>query len=289
MGRVIFKTRMINDDLNAVDMHFHTEYSVDGFTKIDKLINTLDELQIGVAITDHNEIRGAVDAYGKSSNLIIPGIEVTCKEGTHIIFYFNEPGDLENFYTKEVEPFKRKTKDALLRSEKEVMDFLDVYKGYNGVSCAPHPCCMTWVSLHKLENMDEALKKLDLLEVFTAYNTSRGNKKAIKLSDKHPDKGITGGSDGHTIFELGKGLTYAKGNTAKEFLESILNNESSVIGIEDNLYEKAFLTLAKETKYLATEKNLNRLKYFRFFSNIKIEDGKIKMCPPDEESKNGKT
>lgn len=283
MGRVIFKTHMIEGDLNAVDMHFHTEYSVDGFTKIDKLAKTLDELNIGAAITDHNEIKGAVDAYGRLSNLIIPGIEVTCKEGTHIIFYFNEPGDLENFYTKEVEPFK--SNDTLLRSKREVMDFLNVYKEYNGISCAPHPCCMTWVSLYKIDNMDEALKKLDLLEVFTAYNTRRGNKRAIKLSDKHPDKGITGGSDGHTIFELGKGLTYAKGNTAKEFLESIVNNESSVIGIEDKLYEKAFLALAKETKYLATEKNFNRLKYFKFFSNIKIKDGKIKMYPPDEGGK----
>jgi hypothetical protein len=43
---------------------------------------------IGVAITDHNEIRGAVEMDRIRDVLSIPGIEVTSGEGSHLLVYF---------------------------------------------------------------------------------------------------------------------------------------------------------------------------------------------------------
>jgi len=42
----------------VVDLHFHSTYS-DGLNGIDKIAARARKLGIGIAITDHNEIRGA--------------------------------------------------------------------------------------------------------------------------------------------------------------------------------------------------------------------------------------
>ena len=44
----------------VVDLHFHTHYS-DGNNSIEEIAKQAGKLGIGVAITDHNEIKGAVE------------------------------------------------------------------------------------------------------------------------------------------------------------------------------------------------------------------------------------
>jgi len=278
MKKVIFKKPKIEKGLTAVDMHFHTTYSVDGFPNIKDLIKALNKKQIGVGITDHNEIRGVIEASKYKSNLIIPGIEATCREGAHVIFYFYNIKDLKNFYKKEVKPYK--TNDPFLRLNRDILDFLDSYKKYNGVSCAPHACASGWVSINKLNNLDDIIQKIDIIEVITAYNTRKGNEDALKLS-KRKAKASSGGSDGHTIYELGKVLTYAKAKTPEEFIEAILSKQAKVVGLECNFLEKTFLSLIKEIKYISREKNLSRLKYsLASLRNARIKNGRIYFYPP---------
>ena len=51
-----------------VHLHLHTEYSLlDGFSKIDKLFERVEELGMdSVAITDHGTMFGVVDFYKKA-------------------------------------------------------------------------------------------------------------------------------------------------------------------------------------------------------------------------------
>ena len=67
----------------VVDPHFHSHYP-DGHNSIEAIAQKARQLGIGVAVTDHNEIRGAVEIAQYRDILSIPGIEMTSSEGTHI-------------------------------------------------------------------------------------------------------------------------------------------------------------------------------------------------------------
>ena len=47
----------------AVDMHFHSAYSMDAASSIPSVLKKCKSRGYGVAITDHNEIKGAVRAW----------------------------------------------------------------------------------------------------------------------------------------------------------------------------------------------------------------------------------
>ena len=69
-----------------IDLHVHTNYSYDGFTKIDEAIARAKHRGLnGIAITDHDTIEGALNALEmKTDIIIIPGIEISTEKG-HII------------------------------------------------------------------------------------------------------------------------------------------------------------------------------------------------------------
>ena len=75
----------------VADMHFHSRYS-DGANMIKSIVGRAKKLGIGIAVTDHNDIRGAVrlDNY-KDDLLTIPGIEVTSQEGALLADQINKP------------------------------------------------------------------------------------------------------------------------------------------------------------------------------------------------------
>jgi predicted metal-dependent phosphoesterase TrpH len=88
----------------VVDLHFHSHYS-DGFNTVEAIARKVHDLGIGIAVTDHNEIRGAVEIDGYRDIFSIPGIEMTSREGTHVLIYFYQIGALETFYRDHVIPY----------------------------------------------------------------------------------------------------------------------------------------------------------------------------------------
>ena len=77
----------LNRAYTVVDLHFHSHYS-DGSNSIHEIATYAETLNIGVSITDHNNIRGALEIDTYKDIFSIPGIEVTSCEGTHILIYF---------------------------------------------------------------------------------------------------------------------------------------------------------------------------------------------------------
>ena len=93
----------------AVDMHFHTEYSMDAVSDIRAVLARCRTRGYGVAITDHNDIRGALKAWNmKRDEFIVPGIETSTKEGAHTLYYFYDVKDLQRFYNDVVQPLRKK-------------------------------------------------------------------------------------------------------------------------------------------------------------------------------------
>ena len=105
--RVLFERpelELLNKDHTVVDLHFHSHYS-DGLNRIPKIAERAKKLGIGIAITDHNEIRGAMEIDTYEDIFSIPGIEITSAEGSHLLIYFYSTADLEKFYRTHVVPY----------------------------------------------------------------------------------------------------------------------------------------------------------------------------------------
>ncbi|MDD2410176.1 MAG: hypothetical protein PHV81_00640 [Candidatus Methanomethylophilaceae archaeon] len=86
----------------CADMHFHTHYS-DSYTQTKDVVRLAGSSGMGVAITDHNQIGGVLDAVEmKSGALIVPGMEVSTSDGPHILTYFYSWRDLKSFWDSNI-------------------------------------------------------------------------------------------------------------------------------------------------------------------------------------------
>ena len=83
-----------------VDTHVHTTYS-DGIAGIPRIERFCSYRGLGLAITDHNEIRGAASIFERERLPVIPGIEVGTEEGVDLLVYFPSAELLEEM---EIEP-----------------------------------------------------------------------------------------------------------------------------------------------------------------------------------------
>jgi len=68
-----------------IDLHVHTYYSEDATITLKELVHYAKKNRLdGVAVTDHNTLRGAQKLAKKSQLIIIPGLEVETRRG-HIL------------------------------------------------------------------------------------------------------------------------------------------------------------------------------------------------------------
>src|SRR5690242_12821179 len=79
--------------MGTADLHIHSTYSNDATTTVRAILKQAADVELDViAVTDHDEIRGALEAcqlayqYGIE---VIPGVEVTTREG-HLLALFVE-------------------------------------------------------------------------------------------------------------------------------------------------------------------------------------------------------
>jgi len=202
-----------------IDMHVHTNSSNDCKTDLQSIIKKAKKKGIGIAITDHQKIgsaiRGLANRFGC---LVIPGIEIFTKDERHVLFYFYGKKELIRFYNNEI-------KNS--RIEKGTDELLELKKKYKCIAGLAHPTGHEiWHNL----GINYDIKKADFLEVL---NGRRSEKKAIKTYRwaMNYKKGLSAGSDAHTLNDVGKCVTYCKGNTIKEALDSIKAKETFVTGV----------------------------------------------------------
>ncbi|MEM4245137.1 MAG: PHP-associated domain-containing protein [Candidatus Nanoarchaeia archaeon] len=276
IDKVVFKKpRVINTkEFSYADMHYHTRYS-DGITRVVKVMKKCRKKGIGIAITDHNDVRGSILASRYRNVMVIPGMEIGVKEGAHILLYFYKTKDMEEFYLKHVKD--NRPKDPMRNLKLGIQEIIDLAKKYNAVTCAPHPYQkMARTSICKAIKQKRisphVMNHIQLIEVINGLNLKMYDVKAAVLANKL-SKGITGGSDGHTTREIGKVLTYTnRVGSKEEFLEELVKKRSYVIGKQLNIaarimphtvsiksHMKHPIYWIKEGKKILKEKN-NKLK-----------------------------
>ena len=223
----------------VVDPHFHTHYS-DGFNSVAAIAKRARQLNIGIAVTDHNDIRGAVELDRYDSLLSIPGIEITSKEGTHILVYFYDIKELKSFYQYDLQP--NMGHDIMSSTALEMEEIIERARGFNSIIVFPHPYSATFTGIHNSYFSEERLGRLfqmvDGIEVINAENLNKWNLRSALLGF-NLDIGLTGGSDGHRLAQMGKAVSYASCKKDRSaFLDAIKNKRTKVIGKEIDLIRK---------------------------------------------------
>lgn len=182
-----------------IDLHMHT-YASDGFNREDFLIEFLRNKEHLIAITDHNEIRGAVALHEKGLINNAPGIELGFIDGFELLVYFKRMEELEDFYIKEVEPHKHRYRMA--RTNKDVFYFLDLLRDRECHLSVPHINGIAQKNFVKnKEYIKEILKRVDSVETYN-HTLTKGRNLAAKGLRKKYDLTATFGSDAHIHREI---------------------------------------------------------------------------------------
>jgi predicted metal-dependent phosphoesterase TrpH len=262
----------------VVDMHFHTSYS-DGISEIPSIVHKAKKLGIGIAITDHNEIKGAVEIMKYKGILAIPGIEVTSREGTHVLLYFYDTegkDGLKKFYSKEIKPYMGT--DVMSSINRRMEEILHSARRYNCLIIFPHPYCAAYTGICNHHFSKDKLKMLlwcaDGVEAINSENLKKWNLKSALLGF-NIDKAITAGSDGHSLFHMGSAVCYTKcRKERKAFLDAVLNKETKVVGTEIDLLRKLTSNSLKLRKNLKNYPDLieKNIKYSYKVINNKARD-----------------
>jgi predicted metal-dependent phosphoesterase TrpH len=229
----------LSEKHTVVDLHFHTHHS-DGLNTVKEIAQRARELGVGIAITDHNEIRGAVEMAAEKDILSIPGIEVTSAEGTHLLIYFYSLAGLKKFYKNDLKPHRGQ--DVMSSTGLAMEELIARARKYKTVVVFPHPYCAMYTGVCNLQFPQERLEKIlracDGVEAINSENLKKWNMKSALLGF-NLDKGLTGGSDGHTLYHMGKVVTYSACKpTRKAFLDAIKTKRTKVIGKEINILRK---------------------------------------------------
>lgn len=160
-----------------IDMHVHSKYSKDSLLEPAKIIKVAEKRGLdGIAVTDHNTIKGGVEAIKANTNKdfkIICGSEIKTEYGDIIGLYINE--------------------EIKSRQFKEVTDEI---KRQGGLVILAHPFRKGVIF------PQQHLDRIDVVEVFNSRSNRTDNIKALELAKKY-NKPLSAGSDAHLSFEVG--------------------------------------------------------------------------------------
>jgi predicted metal-dependent phosphoesterase TrpH/glycosyltransferase involved in cell wall biosynthesis len=200
------------------DLHMHTDHSPDCATPVDVLLETAKQRGLGaIAVTDHNEISGALEARDRAD-----GIKVIVSEEVKTA----HEGEVIGLFIEEKIP-----RGMTLR------ETIDAIHAQGGLAYVPHP----FDRLHSVPDYEHLLKvvgDIDVLEVFNARVAVRGfNEEAQRFADKY--RLVAGaGSDSHVAQGLGTvRIRMRDFDGPREFLESlrdadILHKRKSLIYLQ---------------------------------------------------------
>jgi len=192
--------------MNKYDLHIHTYHSSCSRIKPEKLLKIAKKKGLnGIAVTDHNTIKGGLEAkkLNKDKNFeVIVGAEIKTPKGEILGYYLN--------------------KEIKSRTPAEVIDEIH---SQGGLAFIAHP--FTGGIIRKAMHADwDEIKKVDGFETFNARMLFRWeNELAQQFAQKQKIAQI-GGSDAHFCYEIGRAFTSFEGS----FREAVKKKKTFVCG-----------------------------------------------------------
>jgi predicted metal-dependent phosphoesterase TrpH/glycosyltransferase involved in cell wall biosynthesis len=201
-----------------VDLHMHTDHSYDCATPVEVLLAEARAKGLGaIAVTEHNEISGALEAAEKAKGIkVIVGEEVKTASQGEVIGLF----------------IKEKIPRGLTLQET-----IAEIKGQGGLVYVPHPFDRMH-SVPDYKHLLDVLDDIDLIEVFNPrVAISEFNEEAVRFAAKY--RMIAGaGSDAHVPQGLGSvRIRMHDFDGPEQFLESlrtadIIRNPASLLYVQ---------------------------------------------------------
>ncbi len=242
LNRIVFQIpdlKALTARYSVVDMHIHSHHS-DGTPSVDDIAERAKELGIGVSVTDHNQIEGAVELAARGDVFNIPGIEVTSLEGTHLLVYFHDVRDLEKFYGRDILPHMGPS--VMSSTELEMEEIVRRARQYPSLTVFAHPYSAAFTGVCNVyfpgERLEAVLAQVDGVEVINASNLTKWNLRCALLGFNLA-KAVTGGSDSHSVQHIGRAVTYSDCRpTPRAFLSAVRKGRAKVVGKEIDLLRK---------------------------------------------------
>jgi predicted metal-dependent phosphoesterase TrpH len=185
-GDVEVQDRISGRPLIEVDLHMHTDHSGDCATPVDVLINTARDRGLGaIAITDHNEVSGALEARKLAEEL----------------------GDIKVIVAEEVKTAEQGEVIGLFLEEKipkglTMAETIREIRAQGGLVYVPHPFDR-FHSVPDYEHLLDIVEEIDLLEVFNPrVALTSFNEEAVRFATKYRIVPAAG-SDSHVAQGLG--------------------------------------------------------------------------------------
>ena len=185
-GNAEVRERIAQRPLIEVDLHMHTDHSGDCATPVDVLINTARDRGLGaIAITDHNEVSGALEARKLAEEL----------------------GDIKVIVAEEVKTAEQGEVIGLFLEEKipkglTMAETIAEIRRQGGLVYVPHPFDR-FHSVPDYEHLLDIVEEIDLLEVFNPrVALTSFNEEAVRFARKYRIVPAAG-SDSHVAQGLG--------------------------------------------------------------------------------------
>jgi predicted metal-dependent phosphoesterase TrpH len=185
-GDAAARRRIAGRPLIEVDLHMHTDHSPDCATPVEVLLETARDRGLGaIAITDHNEVSGALEARGIAE----------------------EMGDLKVIVAEEVKTAEQGEVIGLFLEEKiprgmTMAETIAEIRRQGGLVYVPHPFDR-FHSVPDYEHLLDIVEEIDVLEVFNPrVAVTAFNEEAERFARKY--RIVPGaGSDSHVAQGLG--------------------------------------------------------------------------------------
>jgi glycosyltransferase involved in cell wall biosynthesis len=217
-GNGRLRARLAARPLIDVDLHMHTDHSYDCATPVEVLLAEARSRGLGaVAITDHNEISGALEAQAKANGFkVIVGEEVkTAGQGEVIGLFIQEKIPRGLTLAETIAEIKRQ----------------------GGLVYVPHP----FDRMHSVPDYEHLLPVLDDVDAIEVFNPriaiTEFNEEAVRFAAKYRIPGGAG-SDAHVPQGLGSvRIRMRDFDGPDEFLQSlrdadIIRNPASLLYVQ---------------------------------------------------------
>ncbi len=195
----------MSKEVSIMDLHVHTIYSRDSMilpqlvASYAQVVASLD----GIAITDHNTLEGwrRVAQYLRNRELLlIPGIELECREGELLLYGVEEMPVCSS-----------------------IADAVDYTREAGGIVVAPHPFD------RRRKGIADLVYALvpDGIEVINARSSKKANLMAATAA-RSLRVARLGSSDAHTPIEIGRAVTVfrRKIGSIDEFIRDVMSRST---------------------------------------------------------------
>jgi predicted metal-dependent phosphoesterase TrpH len=184
-----------------IDLHVHTTYSEDCWVPLEKVIEAVSKSGVeAIAVTDHNELEGALRLAEMAPFPVIVGEEVASQQG-----------EIAGLFLHEWIPPGLPMEETIARIRQQ-----------GGLVYIPHPLARDVPSALGRQNLEAIIDNVDIVEGFNARILWQADNLAAQQIAGQRHIPLAAGSDAHFAGEIGRaGVEVDTCTTPQELLDGL--------------------------------------------------------------------